>query len=151
MKQVYMAINCIGLRIVRPIHWPVHGSSLFTFQDSRDIRGKPHAATPRLDSQSVQLRGNLAIVQAVPVKLHDAAYPFRRFRTETLVRACMPEDLTKLWLGHSTKTITDSYALGLQKDEEWRRKWCKKAGPGLSLVGLPGLQNVKPGVYAGGS
>jgi len=71
-------------------------------------------------------------------------HAFRRFRTETLRRACVPEDLTKLWLGHSTKTITDSYALGLQKDEEWRRKWCKKAGLGFSLVGLQGLQNVKP-------
>jgi integrase len=71
-------------------------------------------------------------------------HAFRRFRTETLRRACIPEDLTKLWLGHSTKTITDSYALGLQKDEEWRRKWCKKAGLGFSLVGLQGLQDVKP-------
>lgn len=40
---------------------------------------------------------------------------FRRFRTETLRRARVPEDLTTQWLGHSKKTVTDFYAGGLQK------------------------------------
>jgi hypothetical protein len=67
---------------------------------------------------------------------------FRRFRAETLRMACVPEDLTTLWLGHSKKTVTDFYAGGLQKNTDWRRKWCKKAGLRFSLVGLLGLQNV---------
>jgi integrase len=67
---------------------------------------------------------------------------FRRFRAETLRMACVPEDLTTLWLGHSKKTVTDFYAGGLQKNTHWRRKWCKKAGLRFSLVGLLGLQNV---------
>jgi integrase len=69
-------------------------------------------------------------------------HAFRRFRTETLRRARVPEDLIKLWLGHSKQTVTDFYASGLQKDEAWRREWCDRAGLGFSLVGLLGLQNV---------
>jgi hypothetical protein len=30
---------------------------------------------------------------------------------ETLRMACVPEDLTTLWLGHSKKTVTDFYAV----------------------------------------
>ena len=74
-------------------------------------------------------------------------HAFRRFRTETLRRACVPEDLTKLWLGHSTKTITDSYALGLQKDGLWRRKWCKKAGLGFRLLGYKGYKTLSLRAY----
>lgn len=69
-------------------------------------------------------------------------HAFRRFRTETLRRARVPEDLTGLWLGHSKKTVTDFYASGLQKDEAWRRDWCERVGAGFSLRGLLGLQNV---------
>jgi len=69
-------------------------------------------------------------------------HAFRRFRTETLRRARVPEDLTKLWLGHSKETVTDYYAGGLQKDEAWRREWCERVGLGFSLFGPHGLQNV---------
>jgi integrase len=68
-------------------------------------------------------------------------HAFRRFRTETLRRVGVPEDLTKLWLGHSKQSVTDFYAAGLQKDEAWRREWCERAGLGFSVVGLLGLQN----------
>jgi integrase len=68
-------------------------------------------------------------------------HAFRRFRTETLRRARAPEELIKLWLGHSKQTVTDFYAIGLEKDEAWRREWCERAGLGFSLVGLLGLQN----------
>jgi hypothetical protein len=54
----------------------------------------------------------------------------------------VPEDLIKLWLGHSKKSVTDFYAGGLEKDEAWRREWCERAGLGLPLVGLLGLQNA---------
>ena len=69
-------------------------------------------------------------------------HAFRRFRAETLRRARVPEDLIKLWLGHSKQTMTDFYAGGLEKDEAWRREWCGRAGLGFSLVGLLGLQNA---------
>jgi len=68
-------------------------------------------------------------------------HAFRRFRTETLRRAGVPEDLTKLWLGHSKESVTDYYAGGLQKDLLWRREWCERAGLGFS-VGLQGLQKT---------
>jgi integrase len=69
-------------------------------------------------------------------------HAFRRFRTESLRRARVPEDLTTLWLGHSKKTVTDLYASGLQNDEAWRREWCERVGLGFSLDGLHGLQKV---------
>lgn len=71
-------------------------------------------------------------------------HAFRRFRTETLRRARVPEDLTRLWLGHSKQTVTDLYAGGLENDEAWRQEWCERAGLGFSLIGLLGLQNVTP-------
>jgi len=71
-------------------------------------------------------------------------HAFRRFRTETLRRARVPEDLIKLWLGHSKETITDYYATGLEKDLAWRQQWCESAGLGFSLDGLYGLQKHKP-------
>ena len=69
-------------------------------------------------------------------------HSFRRFRTETLRRKGVPEDLIKLWLGHSKKTLTDYYAGGLTKDLAWRQEWSERVGVGFSLVGLLGLQNV---------
>ncbi len=69
-------------------------------------------------------------------------HAFRRFRTETLRRSRVPEDLIKLWLGHSKQTVTDFYASGLEKDEAWRREWCERAGLGFSTVGLLGLQTT---------
>lgn len=49
-------------------------------------------------------------------------HSLRRFRTETLRRARVPEDLTKLWLGHSKESVTDFYAGGLQNDLAWRQE-----------------------------
>jgi integrase len=69
-------------------------------------------------------------------------HAFRRFRTETLRRKRVPEDLTTLWLGHAEKSVTDFYAGGLTKDEAWRREWCDTVGTGFSLNGLHGLQNA---------
>ncbi len=68
-------------------------------------------------------------------------HSFRRFRTETLRRAGTPEDLTKLWLGHSKGSVTDLYAVGLNKDFAWRREWCDRVGCGFQL-GNSGLQPV---------
>lgn len=68
-------------------------------------------------------------------------HAFRRFRTETLRRARVPEDLIKLWLGHSKESVTDFYAGGLQNDIAWRQEWAEKVGLGFS-IGLLGLQNV---------
>jgi integrase len=68
-------------------------------------------------------------------------HAFRRFRAETLRRAQVPEDLTKMWLGHSKNSVTDYYAGGLSKDLAWRREWCDRVGLGFSF-GLHGLQNA---------
>lgn len=68
-------------------------------------------------------------------------HAFRRFRTETLRRSRVPEDLIKLWLGHSKESVTDFYAIGLEKDQAWRREWSERAGIGFEVIGLLGLQN----------
>ncbi len=76
--------------------------------------------------------------------LHDTGHKvgfhaFRRFRTETLRRARVPEDLIGLWLGHARRTVTDLYASGLPQAHVWRPEWCERVGLGF---GLHGLQNV---------
>lgn len=67
-------------------------------------------------------------------------HAFRRFRTEVLRRAGVPEDLIRLWLGHSKRTVTDFYADGLRNDTARRREWCERAGLGFSVDGLRGLR-----------
>jgi integrase len=70
-------------------------------------------------------------------------HQFRRFRTETLRKARVPEDLIGLWLGHAPKSVTDLYANGLQHDRAWRREWCDRVGLGFP-VGLCGARNKAP-------
>lgn len=69
-------------------------------------------------------------------------HAFRRFRTETIRRAAVPQDIERLWLGHASATVTDWYARGLQLDKAWRTKWCERAGLGFSLVGPRWATNV---------
>jgi integrase len=61
-------------------------------------------------------------------------HALRRYRTETLRRARVPEDLIRLWLGHASSSITDLYAEGLHSDETWRREWVERAGQGFTLL-----------------
>jgi len=88
----------------------------------------------------LQQRNVLRALHATGKKV--GLHAFRRFRAEALRRARIPEDLTRLWLGHSKQSVTDFYAGGLERDEAWRREWCERAGLGFSLVGLLGLQNA---------
>lgn len=55
-------------------------------------------------------------------------HAFRRFRTETLRRARVPEDLIRLWLGHAKHSLTDLYAGGLENDEGWRQECASVPG-----------------------
>ena len=57
---------------------------------------------------------------------------FRRFRFAVLRKAGAPDDLIKLWLGHSQNLI-DLYAAQLRYDETYRRGWCERAGLGFGL------------------
>jgi integrase len=102
-----------------------------------DKRGYLFAAKSGLP---LQQRNVLRALHATGKKV--GLHAFRRFRTETLRRARVPEDLTRLWLGHAKQSVTDFYAGGLEKDEAWRREWCERTGLGFSLVGLLGLQNA---------
>lgn len=90
----------------------------------------------------IQQRNVLRALHATGKKI--GLHCFRRFRTETLRRACVPEDLIKQWLGHAKDTVTDFYASGLKNDLAWRQEQCARAGLGFSLVGLHGLQNTVP-------
>jgi len=107
------------------------------------VSGKPRYPFAAKSGRPLQQRNALRVLHATGKKV--GLHAFRRFRTETLRRARVPEDLTKLWLGHSKQTVTDFYAIGLQKDEAWRREWCERAGLGFSLIGLLGLQNEREG------
>jgi hypothetical protein len=93
------------------------------------------------DGKPLQQRNVLRVLHAAGKKV--GSHVFRRFRTETLRRARVPEDLISLWEGRAKQSVTDLYALGLHRDEAWRREWCEKTGLGFSLLGLLGLQNGK--------
>jgi integrase len=69
-------------------------------------------------------------------------HSLRRFRTETLRRQRVPEDLVRLWLGHAGTSMTDTYAKGLAADVAWRQEWANRVGLGFALVGLYGVTNV---------
>jgi len=69
-------------------------------------------------------------------------HAFRRFRTETLRRAAVPQDIERLWLGHASASVTDWYAKGIQLDKAWRREWCNRAGLGFTLIRLTGLTSA---------
>jgi integrase len=104
------------------------------------VTDKPGYLFAAKSGRPLQQRNVLRALHATGKKV--GLHAFRRFRTETLRRARVPEDLTRLWLGHSKQSVTDFYAGGLEKDEAWRREWCERAGLGFSLVGLLGLQNA---------
>jgi len=106
------------------------------------VAGKSGYVFASKNGTPLQQRNVLRALHKTGKKL--GLHSFRRFRTETLRRACAPEDLIKLWLGHSKATVTDLYACGLRNDLLWRRQWCDRVGLGFSLVGLLGLQNAKP-------
>jgi integrase len=104
------------------------------------VAGKSGYLFAAKSGQPLQQRNVLRALHATGKKV--GLHTFRRFRTETLRRARVPEDLIRLWLGHSKQSVTDLYASGLERDEAWRQEWCERAGLGFSLVGLLGLQNV---------
>jgi integrase len=71
--------------------------------------------------------------------LHEVAgkaglHSFRRFRTSVLRKSRVPDDLTKLWLGHADSSITDGYARQLREDVSFRQEWAEKCGLGFQLV-----------------
>jgi len=107
-----------------------------------DVGGKTAYLFETASGRPLIQRNVLGMLHATGKKV--GFHAFRRFRTETLRRARVPEDLIKLWLGHSKQTVTDYYASGLSKDLAWRQECCERVGLGFSLMGLHGLQNVAP-------
>jgi integrase len=76
-------------------------------------------------------------------------HAFRRFRFAVLRKAGVPDDLVKLWLGHSQNLI-DLYAAQLRLDEAYRREWCERAGLGYSLgeLGYTSEAPIRPSLAA---
>jgi hypothetical protein len=68
-----------------------------------------------IQSVSMKVKAGLQIPASECQQERIAA--FRRFRTETLRRARVPEYLIGLWLGHASRTVTDLYASGLHQDQ----------------------------------
>ena len=73
-------------------------------------------------------------------------HAFRRFRFAVLRKAGVPDDLIKLWLGHSQNLI-DLYAAQLRYDETYR---CEKAGLGFELgeLGYKSETPIRPALVA---
>ncbi len=73
----------------------------------------------------------------------------RGCRTTSSRKAGVPDDLIKLWLGHSQNLI-DLYAAQLRYDETYRREWCEKAGLGFELgeLGYKSEAPIRPALVA---
>jgi len=76
-------------------------------------------------------------------------HAFRRFRFAVLRKAGVPDDLIKLWLGHSQNLI-DLYAAQLRYDETYRREWCDRASLGFELgeLGYKSEAPIRPSLVA---
>lgn len=110
------------------------------------IENKSHYLFPTASGKPICQRNVRRALHATGKKI--GLHSLRRFRTETPRRARVPEDLTKLWLGHSKESVTDFYAGGLQNDLAWRQEWCERAGLGFGLHGLHGLQKANARIEA---
>jgi integrase len=76
-------------------------------------------------------------------------HAFRRFRFAVLRKAGVPENLIKLWMGHS-QNLMDLYAAQLRLDMAYRREWCEKAGLGFELgeLGYKSEAPIRPSLVA---
>lgn len=84
-------------------------------------------------SQTNLLRRHLhPILEALGVE-KTGFHAFRRFRATQLRKNRAPEDLTRFWLGHANKTVTDEYAK-LFEDVEFRRAVAESMGLGFTLL-----------------
>jgi integrase len=131
------------LNAIRPVDIPEALAQVI----SRYIKGrKGHLFTTRagrlLDSRNV-----LDVLQQAGRQ--GGYHAFRRFRFAVLRKAGVPEDLIKLWLGHSQNLI-DLYAAQLRCDETYRREWCEKAGLGFDLgeLGYKSEAPIRPALVA---
>jgi integrase len=68
-------------------------------------------------------------------------HAFRRFRASVLRKSRVPEDLTKLWLGHADSSVTDGYARQIREDVSFRSEWSERVGLGFEL---PEVVHVGP-------
>jgi len=70
-----------------------------------DVDGKVGHLFVTRNGSPLQQRNALRALHATGKKV--GFHAFRRFRTETLRRERVPENLTRLWLGHAKQTVTD--------------------------------------------
>ena len=61
----------------------------------------------------------------------------------------MPDNLIKLWMGHS-QNLMDLYAAQLRYDVAYRREWCESAGLGFELgeLGYKSRAPIRPSLVA---
>lgn len=77
---------------------------------------------------------------------------FRRFRITHLRKQRVMEILLRIWVGHSTHGITDSYTVeSLKADAEFRRRTAEEAGLGFHMSVEPKLPVAPnaPGLHPG--
>jgi len=71
----------------------------------KHVENKSGYLFPTAGGKPLGQRNVLRALHATGKKI--GLHSLRRFRTETSRRARVPEDLTKLWLGHSKESVTD--------------------------------------------
>ncbi|MGI0134316.1 MAG: tyrosine-type recombinase/integrase, partial [Candidatus Micrarchaeaceae archaeon] len=63
-------------------------------------------------------------------------HAYRRFRITFLRASLIPDDLIRLWAGHSGATVTDRYAK-IENRMDVRRQYCEVVGLGFNLSHVP--------------
>jgi len=102
----------------------------FVFQSSR--------GTP-LSRSNVLRRSLHRILKDIGLE-KSGFHGFRRFRITHLRKQRVMEVLLRIWVGHSTHGITDSYTVeSLKADAEFRRKTAEEAGLGFHMSVEPEL------------
>ena len=70
-------------------------------------------------------------------------HSFRRYRCTWLRKNRTPEDLTRYWLGHGDKSVTDRYSK-LSEDDNFRQLVASEVGTGLSGKIFTEIQMLHP-------
>jgi integrase len=131
------------LNAIRPVDIPESLAQVLR----RYMKGKEgHLFTTRV-GRLLDTRNVLDVLQRAGRQ--GGYHAFRRFRFAVLRKAGVPDDLIKLWLGHSQNLI-DIYAAQLRFDEAYRREWCDRAGLGYTLgeLGYTSEAPIRPSIAA---
>ena len=144
---LYAVLAGTGLRVgellaMRQVDWN-RADAIISVKASKTQAGIREIDLPGVLNERMQARipegqdrlfpGSMTYYRARGAGVTGFAHSFRRFRLTHLRRVGCNEDILRMWLGHSDKTISDRYSR-LKLDLNYRRECVEKAGLGFELT-----------------